>query len=213
MGFEMCDVRCAMCVVGCGTGGVWGSGSSRFREKVHIMDNRIIDGSVIGQVDETVEFIKKNLHVRFEITGEPQRKEIWDYPLPALREAIINAICHRDYRDVADIQIKIFEDALQVWSPGFLPYNMTVEELLDPDHTSKPRNKLIAQVFYDMGLIERYGSGIRRLLDACREAGLPKPILENFSGGFRIKFMLPEHVTPQVTPQVKALRSAHNPPQ
>jgi ATP-dependent DNA helicase RecG len=68
-------------------------------------------------------------------------------------------------------------------------------------------------VFYDMGLIERYGSGIRRILDACREAGLPQPILENFSGGFRIKFMLPEHVTgevtphvtPQVTPQVKAL--------
>ena len=68
--------------------------------------------------------------------------------------------------DTADIQIKIFEDSLQVWSPGLLPYNMSVEEVLDPGHSSKPRNKLIAQVFYDLGLIERYGSGIERILDA-----------------------------------------------
>jgi len=82
----------------------------------------------------------------------------------------------------------IFEDALQIWSPGFLPYNMTVEDLLDPEHTSKPRNKLIAQIFYDLGLIERYGSGIKRILDDCRDANLPEPLFENFSGGFRIKF-------------------------
>ncbi len=165
----------------------------------------MIEGSIINQVDETVEFIKKNMHVRFEITGEPQRKEIWDYPLPALREAVVNAICHRDYGDGSDIQIKIFENELQVWSPGFLPFGVTVEDLLDPEHTSKPRNKLIAQIFYDLGLIERYGSGIQRILEACREAGLPQPLLENFSGGFRIKFTVPRPITPQVTPQVMAL--------
>ena len=183
--------------------------AGRLREKVHIMDNRIVEGSIIDQVDETVEFIKKNLHVRFEISGDPQRKEIWDYPLPALREAVINAIVHRDYGDTADIQIKIFEDALQVWSPGFLPFNVTVEDLFDPEHTSKPRNKLIAQIFYDLGLIERYGSGIHRILDACQDADLQEPVFENFSGGFRIKFILLEEsageVTPQVTPQVSAL--------
>jgi len=171
--------------------------AGRLREKVHIMDNKIIEGSIIEQVEETVEFIKKNIHVRFEINGKPQRREIWDYPLPAIREAVINAICHREYGDVADIQIKIFEDALQIWSPGFLPYNMTVDDLLDPDHTSKPRNKLIALVFYDLGLIERYGSGIRRILDACREAGLPQPLFENYSGGFRIKIILSMQVSQQ----------------
>jgi len=101
-----------------------------------------------------------------------------------LREAINNAICHRDYGDVSDIQIKIFEDALQVWSPGGLPYNVTADDLFNPEHTSKPRNRLIAQIFYDMKLIERYGSGISRILDACREEGLPAPLFENFSGGF-----------------------------
>jgi len=164
--------------------------AGRLREKIHIMDNRIVEGSIIDQVEETAKFIKKNLHVRFEISGEPQRKEIWDYPLPALREAVINAIVHRDYGDTADIQIKIFEDALQVWSPGFLPFNVTVEDLFDPEHTSKPRNKLIAQVFYDLGLIERYGSGIHRILESCKGESLPEPVLENFSGGFRIKFAL-----------------------
>lgn len=119
--------------------------AGRLREKVHIMDNRMIDGSIIEQVEETVGFIKKNMHVRFKITGDPQRKEIWDYPLPALREAVVNAIVHRDYGDTADIQIKMFENALQIWSPGFLPYNVTVGDLFDPEHTSKPRNKLIAQ--------------------------------------------------------------------
>ena len=175
--------------------------AGRLREKVHIMDNRIIEGTIIDQVEETVEFIKKNLHVRFEISGDPQRKEVWDYPLPALREAVINAIVHRDYGDTADIQIKIFEDALQIWSPGFLPYNMKVRELLDPEHTSKPRNKLIAQIFYDMGLIERYGSGIHRVLLACRDAALPEPLFENFSGGFRIKFILPKQTAEAKPPQ------------
>jgi ATP-dependent DNA helicase RecG len=108
--------------------------AGRLRDKIHIMDNLIIEGSIIDQVEKTVEFIKKNLHVRFEITGEPQRKEIWDYPLPAIREAVINAICHRDYGHVSDIQIKIMEDALQVWSPGFLPFNLTVSDLFDPTH-------------------------------------------------------------------------------
>ena len=124
--------------------------------------------------------------MRFEITGAPARQEIWDYPLVALREAVTNAICHRDYGNVADIQIKIFEDSLQIWSPGFLPFDLTVEDLLSPTHASSPRNKLIAQVFFDMGLIERYGSGIHRILNDCRDAGLPAPLFENFSGGFRI---------------------------
>jgi ATP-dependent DNA helicase RecG len=78
------------------------------------------------------------------------------------------------------------------------PYDVTVDDLLDPEHTSKPRNKLIAQIFYDMKLIERYGSGIQRILDSCREEGVPFPLFENFSGGFRIKFMLAVPVTGEV---------------
>jgi len=108
--------------------------------------------------------------------------------LPAIREAVTNAICHRDYGNITDIQIKIFEDSLIIWSPGLLPFDVSIDDLLSPNHSSKPRNKLIAQIFYDMGIIERYGGGIQRILDHCNADGLPTPILENSQGGFRIIF-------------------------
>ena len=84
-------------------------------------------------------FVRKNINVEFIITGKPQRKEIWDYPLEALREAVINAICHRDYSEPADIQIKIYEDSIHIWNPGGLPFDITIDYLLDPAHSSKPR--------------------------------------------------------------------------
>lgn len=177
--------------------------AGRLQQWVHIMDHRIITGTVIDQVEEAMVFMQKNLHVRVEITGAPARQEIWDYPLVALREALINAICHRDYGDTADVQIKIFENSLHIWSPGTLPFGVSVADLLNPVHASRPRNKLIAQVFFDLGLIERYGGGIQRILAACVSAGLPPPELENFQGGFRMVFKQAanEQATPQVTPQ------------
>ena len=182
--------------------------AGRLRQFVHIMDHRIIEGTLPAQVEETMAFIQKNLHVRFKITGAPARQEIWDYPLVALREALINAICHCDYGDTADIQIKILENGLHIWSPGTLPHGVSVQDLLNPVHTSRPRNKLIAQVFIDLGLIERYGGGIERIQTACAAAGLPPPELENFQGGFRMVFKQAGdsiQATDQVTPQVEQL--------
>ena len=160
----------------------------RFKNNVKIIDDRLFEGTIIGQVDEVMNFICKHINVKFVITGKPRRDEIWDYPLDALREAIINAVCHRDYSDTADIQIKIFDDYIQIWNPGPLPFGMTLEELYQPNHSSKPRNKLIAQIFYDLGLIERYGSGIQRMINACAEAGLPEPVFEEKFGGFIVTF-------------------------
>jgi ATP-dependent DNA helicase RecG len=74
-----------------------------------------------------------------------------------------------------------------------LPFDVTVEDLLSATHASRPRNKLVAQIFFDMGLIERYGGGIQRILDDCNASGLPAPVFENAQGGFRITFKaLPE---------------------
>ncbi|MDD3545959.1 MAG: helix-turn-helix domain-containing protein [Kiritimatiellae bacterium] len=160
----------------------------RFRTETDIADDRLIEGSLLEQIEETIGFLKKHINVRFVITGKPRREQIWDYPLEALREAVINAICHRDYADSADIQIKVFDDHIRIWSPGLLPYGLTVEDLRRRSHASKPRNKLIAQVFYDLEVIERYGSGIHRMLDACAAAGLPEPSLEECTGGFLMTF-------------------------
>ncbi len=122
------------------------------------------------------------------IADKLERNEIRDYPVAALREVLMNAVCHRDYGDLADIKIKIFDDALQIWSPGFLPFGITVEELHQPTHSSKPKNRLIGQAFYYMGMIERYGSGIGRVISSCAEAGLSDPEFGNYSGGFRVLF-------------------------
>jgi ATP-dependent DNA helicase RecG len=148
----------------------------------------MIRGTALEQVEEVMDFIRKNINVRFVITGKPQREEIWEYPLDALREAVINAICHRDYADNADILIKIYDDRITIWNPGGLLPGMTIEELYDPNHSSKPRNKLIAQIFYDVGLIERYGSGIQRIMNACKSSNLPMPVFDEKFGGFLVVF-------------------------
>jgi len=160
----------------------------RFKENIIIIDDRLIRGSIVDQVNEVMDFMRKNTNVRFVITGKPQRDEIWDYPLDALREAVLNAICHRDYADNADIQIKIHDDRLTIWSPGLLPLGITLKELYEPDHSSKPRNKLIAQVFYDIGWIEKYGSGIQRITNLCAAQRIPAPVFEESLGGVLVTF-------------------------
>ena len=89
--------------------------------------------------------------------------------------------------DQAEIQIKIYDDHIWFWNPGKLPESLTVE-MLKGEHYSKPRNKLIAMVFYYAGLIERWGTGTKRMVELCREQGLPEPKFEEFGGGFSVTF-------------------------
>ncbi|MDO8886080.1 helix-turn-helix domain-containing protein [Candidatus Oleimmundimicrobium sp.] len=160
----------------------------RFKQETIIIDDKLIGGTAIEQIEEVMDFIRKNTNVRFVMTGRPAREEVWDYPLESLREAVVNAVCHRDYADNSDIQLKIHDNRLTIWNPGGLPPGMTIEELYNPNHSSKLRNKLIGQIFYDVGLIERYGSGIQKIIDACKKAGLPTPVFEEKFGGFLVIF-------------------------
>jgi len=98
-----------------------------------------------------------------------------------LREALTNAICHRDYTQSSNISVRIYDDKLIIWSPGNLPLGITVDDLFRL-HDSILRNRLIAQVFYDVGLIERWGSGMKKITDNCLEFGLPNPKLEDNQG-------------------------------
>ena len=160
----------------------------RFKQETMVIDDALIKGSIIDQVNDAMAFVRKNLSVKFVMTGKPKRDEVWDYPLDAVREAIINAICHRDYTDNADIQIKIHDDRMTIWNPGGLPGGMTMEDFFDPGHGSRPRNKFITQVFFDIKYVERYGRGIKMILDFCREAGLPAPDFQERFGGFMVTF-------------------------
>ncbi len=158
----------------------------KFKEETIVIDDRMIEGPLTEQIEEAMDFIRKNINVKFVMTGKPAREEVWDYPLEALREAVINAVCHRDYTVPSNTEVRIYEDQLIVWNPGGLPLGLTVEDLYRP-HPSVLRNKGIGGIFYDMGLIEQWGSGIDKMRKACLKAGIPEPKFEEHQG-FRVIF-------------------------
>ena len=158
----------------------------RFKEETIVIDDRMVKGAIPEQVEEAMDFIRKNINVKFVMTGKPAREEIWDYPLEALREAIINAVCHRNYTIPSNTEVRIYDDELIVWNPGGLPFGVTIEDLYKP-HPSVLRNKGVGGIFYDMGLIEQWGSGIDKMRKACVNANLPEPRFEEYQG-FRVIF-------------------------
>ncbi|MEJ5299360.1 MAG: helix-turn-helix domain-containing protein [Thermodesulforhabdaceae bacterium] len=158
-----------------------------------ILDSHDFQGTLWKQLDGAMERFRQVLKVRFDIRVEElsleglQRREIWEYPLEALREAVVNALIHRDYTYPADIQIRLEEDRLEIWNPGELPPPLTPQALYGP-HASVLRNPLIAQAFYFAGVIERWGSGTTRIVDLCRAQDLPQPEFTNWQGGVRVIF-------------------------
>jgi len=157
-----------------------------------ILDSHIFDGSLWDQVDNTISQLRNMVEVHFDVTVEEasleglQRQEIWTYPAEAIREALLNAIVHRDYTLSAPIQIRVQNDRLSIWSPGKLYQDLSLEQLYQPVHPSFRRNHLIAAVFYYARLIERWGTGTTRILQLCAERGLPEPLFEESGGGIRI---------------------------
>ncbi|MDO9326718.1 MAG: helix-turn-helix domain-containing protein [Methanoregula sp.] len=155
-------------------------------DDISVLDDRMVTGTILEQVNDAMEFIRKNIRVAFIMTGEPERRQVWDYPLEALREAVINAVCHRNYPISSSIEIRIKENSLKVWSPGRLASGITLPELFT-SHASVLRNKGIAQVLYDIGWIERWGGGIQKMYRASAEAGIPEPVFQE-DQGFSVLF-------------------------
>ncbi|MDD5451999.1 MAG: helix-turn-helix domain-containing protein [Desulfovibrionales bacterium] len=162
---------------------------ARFKgdDTVHFLDMKVIEGSVIDQVEEAMAFVRRNTSMAVKIEGKPERTEQWEYPLDAVREAITNAVCHRDYADSGNVQVRIFDHGLEVWNPGTLPAGLTVDDLRR-NHESKPRNKLIARMFFLIRYIEQFGTGTGRMIEECRMAGIPEPEFESRGGSFRVVF-------------------------
>ena len=160
--------------------------AGRFRgtDKAHIIDTLEIRSLPLHAVEEAIAFVQKHSLRGMEI-GAVRRKERWNLPPVAVREAIINAIVHTDYsQHGAPIRISIFNDRLEVENPGLLPFGLTVDDLLQG--VSKLRNRVIGRVFHELGLIEQWGSGIQRMVAVCLDAGLASPVLEEISARFRV---------------------------
>jgi len=159
----------------------------RFRSPTLIVDDREIYGTLLDQVDGVMGYFREHLQTRFEFTGEIAREVIWEYPLEALREAITNAACHRDYLENMHTQVRWFDDQVVFFNAGGLPEPLRLEDLKKP-HPSVPRNRKIAEMFFYMGWIEQWGRGIQKIINECMAAGLPEPEFEERTGGLWVTF-------------------------
>ena len=141
--------------------------------KTQIIDDKAFGGPLYRQYEQAMRWLKSKLSVRYEIEGGGPRKEIWEIPEIAFKEAIINALSHRDYYDKgAKITIELFADRVEISNPGGLTSAISPHEFGTKSHS---RNPLIFGLFVRIQMVEQVGSGIGRIKDLIKAAGLPEP--------------------------------------
>jgi ATP-dependent DNA helicase RecG len=180
----------------------------RFQTEIVIKDTARTKADILTQIEQVIDFVRKHINKEVIITGEPQNTQKWQYPLEAIREIVMNMIVHRDYRSSSDSIVKVFNNKIEFYNPGRLPDNITIEDLLSNNYKSTPRNKLIADFCKNLGLIEKYGSGIRRIVNYFKAENLPIPVFQNISDGFMVTVFgredinVTDYVTDNVTDNV-----------
>lgn len=146
----------------------------------------VIEGNIIQMTDRVVQVLKaKYLTSPIHYEGM-KRREPLEVPEEALREILYNAIAHKDYTG-APIQMRVWDDYVEIWNEGELPIGYTPDTLLKK-HSSRPRNKNIANAFFKAGFIESWGRGYEKIREGFEKAGLPIPIIESADGGVRVTF-------------------------
>jgi ATP-dependent DNA helicase RecG len=160
--------------------------AGRFKSNTTIIDSISLNNDLFTQINDIMDFIRKHLMVEFVITGNLQREERFDYPEEVIREIVVNMIVHRDYRDSSDSIIKIFDDRIEFVNPGNLYGGLNLKQLLSDNYSSKTRNKLIASIFKEVEIIEKYGTGISRMLKVCKSSGIQAPQFEESPNSFKV---------------------------
>jgi predicted HTH transcriptional regulator len=160
--------------------------AGRFKgtDRATIVDRAEFREPLLEAIVSAIGFVEKH-STRGADIGPVHRIDRWSLPPAAVREAVVNAVAHADYSQRgAPIRLALFDDRLEVENPGLLPFGLTVADL--PLGVSKLRNRVIGRVFYELGLVEQWGSGIQRMIAACREAALAPPVLEEIGIRFRV---------------------------
>ena len=168
---------------------------ARFKgtDSVDFLDMKAFEGNLFYLLVQATLFVERHTSMAVEFSADRlYRKETDEYPPEAVREALVNAVCHRDYSDTGNVQVRIFDDRMEIWSPGLLPADLTVESLKGA-HQSKPRNIRIADCFYRAGLVEQWGTGTNRMVTECLDWRLPEPEFEEVGGCFVVRFRNVKH--------------------
>ena len=162
--------------------------------------------SLPSMVRDAQSFTERHMAGSIIIAGVRNRVE-HPIPIPAVREALVNAAVHADYSQKGGpIRVALFDDRLEVENPGLLPFGVAVEDLASG--VSRVRNRVIARTFKELGYIEQWGSGITRILDEIRSVGLPPPTFEEIAGRFRVTLWATPGGEPQLSPDHKRLLDA-----
>jgi ATP-dependent DNA helicase RecG len=189
---------------------------ARGRDKADILDRKDFCGGVVSEIVETLRFIERNTRTAYRIE-KLRREDMPEYPMRALREAITNAVMHRDYFEAgANVFVEIYDDRIEVSNPGGLPKGLTPAEL---GTRSVRRNPVIADLLHRIAFIEKAGTGIRRMREDAKKNRSPQPTFRAngfFTASFRprpeqVPWKYPgstPQVTPEVTPQVAAVIQA-----
>ena len=147
----------------------------------------IVEGNILEMADKVLDILDAKYLTRPISYKGLQRIEGLEYPEKALREAIVNAIIHKDYAGTT-IFLSVYDDKLMLWNPGKLPESLTIEKIKGK-HNSEPRNRLIADVFFMAGYIEAWGRGMNVIMEGCKEYGMPEPIINEEQGGLSVVFL------------------------
>lgn len=173
---------------------------ARFRgsDRTEFIDNRQFHGNVFALLQRAERFLRESLPVAGRVLpGLFERVDDPLYPPLALREALANAFCHRDYSmGGGSVAVAIYDDRLEVTSSGTLHFGLTPEALLLP-HESLPWNPLMARVMYRRGLIEQWGRGTLKIVELMRQAGLQAPAIEDAGGCVTVRFVPTRYVPPR----------------
>ena len=161
------------------------------------LDMKIFKGNIIEQVDKSLNFALEHIPMRVYLTGKPEREEKYQYPPDAIREGIINCICHRDYEIAGNVQIRVFDDRIELWGCGLLPKPLMPEDL-KKKHKSILRNPLIAKCFFLINYVEQWGTGTNDMIQMCIDYDLPEPLFENIAGNLVVTFRK-THITEKTT--------------
>lgn len=170
-------------------------------EKLTFLDIQQFEGQNLFELlDTSEEYVKKHIMWRVKF-GKMEREEIPEIPIDALREALINSLCHRDYQSPQNNYIAIYKDRIEIDNPGSFPENLEPEDYIFKNEPSIPRNPLIADALYRTKDVEMWGSGLKRIFDECKENKV-KVEFRKMKDGFKVIFRRREDfaaTTPKTT--------------
>ena len=155
-------------------------------DKTTFLDIKQFEGTIFSLLDEAETYVKEHIDWRVQF-GKLEREEIPEFPMDALREALVNSLCHRDLRILKGNEVAIFKDRVEIYNPGDFPEGYTPEDFIKGEEHSIPRNPLIASVLFRTKDVEEWGSGLKRISKACAESGV-KVTFKVLKSGFLVTF-------------------------